>query len=82
MTFPVNYHLIKGMCPKICGIPLDKGHVPENLWKLSVTYLFKDTDFPIGGFQPRFYNDTIFINFRLEFLALFPEVQCSIAVIL
>ena len=22
-------------------IPLEKGHVPENLWKLSVTYLFK-----------------------------------------
>ena len=21
-------------------IPLDKGHAPENLWKLSVTYLF------------------------------------------
>ena len=21
-------------------LPLDKGHVPENLWKLSVTYLF------------------------------------------
>ena len=29
--------------------PLDKGHVPENLWKLSVTYLFHDTHFPIGG---------------------------------
>ena len=28
---------------------LDKGHVPENLWKLSVSYLFEDTDFPIGG---------------------------------
>ena len=24
-------------------LPLDKGHVPENLWKLSVTYLFEDT---------------------------------------
>ena len=30
--------------------------MPENLWKLSVTYLFEDTDFPIGGLQPRFYN--------------------------
>ena len=28
--------------------------MPENLWKLSVTYLFEDTDFPIGGLQPRF----------------------------
>ena len=30
-------------------IPLDKEHVPKNLWKLSVTYLFKDTDFPFEG---------------------------------
>ena len=37
-------------------LPLDKGHVPEKLWKLSVTYLFEDTDFPIGGLQPRFWK--------------------------
>ena len=30
--------------------------MPENLWKLSVTYLFEDTDFPIGGLQPRFFK--------------------------
>ena len=30
-------------------LPLDKGHVPENLWKLSVIYLFEDIDFPIAG---------------------------------
>ena len=23
--------------------------------KLSVTYLFEDTDFPIGGLQPRYF---------------------------
>ena len=47
---------ITGVLCTVCGaqvffsfIPLDKRHVPENLWKLSVTYLFKDTDFPIGG---------------------------------
>ena len=29
-------------------IPLDKGNVPENVWKLGVTYVFEDTDFPFG----------------------------------
>ena len=43
-------------CQFSCFLPLDKGHVPENLWKLSVTYLFEDTDFPNGGLQPRFCN--------------------------
>ena len=38
---------------------LDKGHVPENLWKLSVTYLFEDTDFPFGGLQPRFCKKVV-----------------------
>ena len=28
--------------------------MPEKLWKLSVTYVFEDTDFPIGGLKPRF----------------------------
>ena len=28
-------------------IPLDKGHVPENMWKLSVTNFVQDTDFLI-----------------------------------
>ena len=37
-------------------LPLDKGHVPENLWKLSVTYLIEDTNFPIGGLNPRSYK--------------------------
>ena len=26
----------------LISIPLDKGHAPGNLWKLSVTYLFKN----------------------------------------
>ena len=35
--------------------------MPENLWKLSVIYLFEDTDFPIGGLQPRFCYSFLFI---------------------
>ena len=27
------------------------GHVPENLWKLSVNYLFKDTDFLLKDYK-------------------------------
>ena len=28
----------------------------KNLWKLSVTYLFEDANFPIGALKPRSYN--------------------------
>ena len=42
--------------------------MPENLWKLSVTYLFGDTDFPIGGLQHRSYIYTLSKLFR--FLAM------------
>ena len=51
VNFLAFYHLIKGMCPKICG-------------NKSVVHLFEDTDFPIGGLKPRFrpilvaFNDT------------------------
>ena len=39
--------------------------MPENLWKLSVTYLFEYTDFPIGGLQHRFCNFATLLT-RLE----------------
>ena len=31
-------------------LPLDKRHMPDNLWKMSVTYLLEDANFPVGGF--------------------------------
>ena len=34
--------------------PLDKGHVPKYLWKLSVTYLFEDTAFLMGDYSMDF----------------------------
>ena len=46
--------------------PLDKGHVPEILWKLSVTYLFEDTDFPIGGLYSLDFTIILLFRFRCK----------------
>ena len=49
LTFLPAGWILRSIVNFLVFLPLDKGHVPENLWKLRVTYLFEDTGFPIGG---------------------------------
>ena len=46
-----------------------EGHVPENVWTLTVIYMFEDTDFPTGGLKPIFWKPKCSIKHRVLFIA-------------